>query len=489
MKPLRCLLLVLSIFGTSCSQDLTPRQKTAGPPGQKTASDDGGTQTTPTAGNDGTQTDPVATALRGRPILTTAVKSVAFDRTGKLLAVGSGDGLFHIWNVSERRIAATLQAHENWAFDVVFNPDGEKLATAGGDNLVKLWNLSNNSLVRTFEGHRDDVHGVAFSPNGETLVSGSDDTTVMVWDVQTGKSEQLTGHERQVTAVDVSPDGKIIASASRDGMVRLWDLKSGRSLDRLKGHTSDVLSVVFDPMGKQIASASYDKSVVVWNIDTRIVVRTMIGHQGWVFAVAFSPNGEFSASGGGDSKLRLWKVEDRSQVAKADLSSDVSDVAFSPDGKTLVAGTALGTVELYEVAQDQLKLVASLARPTKKQAKSASTDGTSCNPQLYAKLHISALNPDDPEWMNSVARLAQVGDGYTMQLLNKIDADRLTAAQSELRERTIHQINKRVEREDTIALAVVLQSRLERAAYCDLSCNPLEGTLVRWTMNSIRPYL
>ncbi|OQY43912.1 MAG: hypothetical protein B6247_30995 [Candidatus Parabeggiatoa sp. nov. 2] len=65
-----------------------------------------------------------------------------------------------------------------------------------------------------------------------------------------------------------------------------------------------------------------------------------LGHSGLVFDVAFSPNGKTVLSGSSDKTLKLWDVQSGRLIRTFEGHSDgVEAVAFSPDGKTALSGS------------------------------------------------------------------------------------------------------------------------------------------------------
>jgi DNA-binding beta-propeller fold protein YncE len=66
----------------------------------------------------------------------------------------------------------------------------------------------------------------------------------------------------------------------------------------------------------------------------------LTGHTGAVRAVAFSRDGKAIATAGTDKTIRVWDPVTGQQTAKMDMPNGASCVAFSPDGKQLVAGSA-----------------------------------------------------------------------------------------------------------------------------------------------------
>jgi eukaryotic-like serine/threonine-protein kinase len=139
-------------------------------------------------GEDGTQIDIWDLQTRARTATLSGhksvVHSVAFDRTGRLLASASDDRSVRIWDMAARKCVAVLNGHTDNVFSAVFHPDGKRLASAGRDRSIWLWDLASGQQVARLEGHTNYVYSLAFSPDGTSLVSGSGDGTVRIWDTE-----------------------------------------------------------------------------------------------------------------------------------------------------------------------------------------------------------------------------------------------------------------------------------------------------------------
>src|SRR5262249_28068723 len=64
----------------------------------------------------------------------------------------------------------------------------------------------------------------------------------------------------------------------------------------------------------------------------------LVGHQGAVSA-SFAPRGKAIATAGADGTVRVWDVATGVQLHKLDQPGKAVGVAFSPDGKTLLAAS------------------------------------------------------------------------------------------------------------------------------------------------------
>ena len=288
------------------------------------------------------------------------VRSVVFSPNGATLASASDDGRVNLWNVATQN-SVGFEGHTDGVSSVVFSPDGTTLASGAQDGTINLWNVATKRNIATLEGHEwADVSSVAFSPDGMTLATGTF-KKVDLWDITTKKNIVTFGGLLDFFSVVFSPDGKTLAAGTQGNRVRLWNIATEELIATLHGHTADgsVHSVAFSPNGPLLASGSTDGMIYLWDMATRRNIATLEHTtMGWVNAVAFTPDGATLASGNGAwegvRKVKLWDVATRRNIATLEvhefLRIDVTSVAFSPDGTTLVAALENGWVQLWDVA-------------------------------------------------------------------------------------------------------------------------------------------
>jgi serine/threonine protein kinase len=86
----------------------------------------------------------------------------------------------------------------------------------------------------------------------------------------------------------------------------------------------------------------------------RSLFRRFAGHTDLVLSVAFSPDGRRALSGSADRTMRLWNVENGQELRCFTGHRDfVLTVAFSPDGKRAVSAGCDRTVRLWDVQNGQ----------------------------------------------------------------------------------------------------------------------------------------
>ena len=90
------------------------------------------------------------------------------------------------------------------------------------------------------------------------------------------------------------------------------------------------------------------QSLLRSNVELAREVQCWLGHEGWVSSVAFSPDGKQIVSGSADNTIRLWDLHGN-QIGQPFQGHEnlVMSVVFSPDGKQIVSGSTDNTIRLW----------------------------------------------------------------------------------------------------------------------------------------------
>jgi len=260
----------------------------------------------------------------------------------------------------------------DWVYAIALSPDGKTVVAGGGDNTARIWELLTGKEIARLS-HDDIVYTVAYSHNGQYVATGSDDHTVRVWEALTGREVARFTHDDKVNSVAFSPDDRYVASASFDDTARVWEVSTGDEVARMT-HADYVNVVAFSPEGNEVVSGSADNTARVWEALTGTEIARKMhfvstvpviggggggrGGGGGVSAVAFSPDGTYVVSGGCDERDNVsqcvkgtafvWDSSTAQVIASMTHTAQVSAVAFSSDGRTLVSGDSGGSIIVWE---------------------------------------------------------------------------------------------------------------------------------------------
>jgi WD40 repeat protein len=295
--------------------------------------------------------------------------NLAFSPDSATLVSVSIDATGIVWDVATGQALQTLRGHNGWVTALVVSPDGDgaTVYTSSYDDSLMAWDLTGTrGLARRLTRTAGEVGAVAFNPSDPDMLGlARSDGPARLWSV--AKRAPIgtpfpvgTDPQQQTNAVAFRPDGKVLAAEDRtDGTVRLFDLATHTRIGVLDAttHPDDVTGVSFSRDGKLLATAGGDGSAIVWDLSKQPPLR----HQqyslpdvpdNWPDGVAFSPDGTMVVWGMDDGTIVLTRVADGTILHTLTVTgrNDASApaVAFSPDGRTLAAGTWDGHERLWD---------------------------------------------------------------------------------------------------------------------------------------------
>jgi hypothetical protein len=131
-----------------------------------------------------------------------------------------------------------------------------------------------------------------------------------------------------------------LALVAAEDRVSIVDLKAKKRTGGLKGHDAPVSSGSISPDGATAVTGDRDGRVIVWDVAERQARWTHDIHDGTVTSLGLSPCGRYAVSGGTDGTVRLWRVKngEEFELKRSRWQGPVRAVAFSPDGKDVLAG-------------------------------------------------------------------------------------------------------------------------------------------------------
>jgi WD40 repeat protein len=345
-------------------------------------------------------TGKVAQVLPGKPDARESVTAIAFSPDGRTLAAAVGLPLIRLWDLPTRKAVREIDAGDPPVRSISFSPDGKTLMAVLAmyeDGQPRFWDVvtgaevkkqlggSGQSFVGMAPGWEaalwaeprgtsvslpptgpdasprritfDTVAGL--SPDGEVLAVGRDGGfTVQLNEVPSGlvlriltappvlpgpNEPNLCGPiSTKPTAIVFSSDRRLLAVPTLSNMtartIDVWDVGGRKLLCRVDQSRFPARNFAFSPDGRALATIGFDEAVHLFDTATGKATAEFEGEGTNVSALAFSPDGKKLLTGT-RSSIRVWDAATgrHERVLTRDVQW-VYSLAFSPDGKRLASG-------------------------------------------------------------------------------------------------------------------------------------------------------
>jgi len=338
-----------------------------------------------------------------------SVEHIAFSPDSKWFAVVWGHEIVLFETATWKRTSSfSREFHSIVEGELTFSPDSKELAVAGGT--VSLIEVPSGKLIQT----------ICASPlRGLTAVQWNEKTGALAlasdrfarsWVPDPAAGPATLTAEGTIRALALSNDGRI-AIGTRDergdvkgnvyyeGKTKLWELNALHKETELGVTNTSVLadgssnSLDFAPDGKAVAVAMLDELdcppknhdaacnsdnrlvglLTVWDTTSGNLLRSRRQPDPELNVIAFSPDGSHIASG---HQSKIVKIYDAASLNRMrafkdpanETNSGVSDygtsaLAYSPDGKFLLAGSRDGLVWLLDAAGENLPRILRQVKP------------------------------------------------------------------------------------------------------------------------------
>lgn len=309
------------------------------------------------------------------------ISSVAINPSGEWLAFGAQKlGQLLVWEWQSESYVLKQQGHYYDMNTLAYAPDGQTIATGGDDGKVKVWNADSGFCFVTFTEHSAPISSVFFAKQGSVLFSASLDGTVRAYDLIRYRNFRTftSPSPVQFASLAVDPSGEVVAAGSTDSFeIYLWSVQTGKLLDILTGHEGPVCALDFSPAGvNQLASGSWDRSIRIWNVFGRSRAVEPVEVNSDVLAVAFRPDGKEICASTLDGQVTIFsvaqeglkqvntiegrkdvaggrKMGDRTTAANSTSGKSYNSIAYSADGRCVLAGGNSKYVALYDVREGE----------------------------------------------------------------------------------------------------------------------------------------
>ena len=290
------------------------------------------------------------------------VYSLSFAPDGRTLALADAAGRIRLCDRVSGKARVRVGSHRGAASRVQFSPDGQTIASAGVDGAVVLWDPSGSGQKLRLSGYTGISSAFAFAPDGQSFAF-DDGESVRVIDLERRLNLAKFAHSYRVSGLTFSRDGRTLAVTDA-WAIRAWDLTRRPDRATLAGHASEIRVVAVSPEGRTIATGDRTGALRLWDSTGGHLAELARGSgpsdperfRGFI-NLAFSPDGRTLISTASDGSTLAWSVHARRPITKLtdpitapneEIIEDETFTTFSSDGRRLAMSTGPQMVSVYD---------------------------------------------------------------------------------------------------------------------------------------------
>lgn len=327
------------------------------------------------------------------------VQAVRYSPNGAFFASAGFDGKVFLYDGATSELVGEIgsPAHKGGVYAVAWKPDNTQLLTCSGDKSCRLWDVNTKQLISEFPmGTTVDDQQVSCLWQGEHLLTVSLSGFISYLDVNnpTKPLRIIKGHNKPITALALSEDHSTIYTASHDGAVTNWNSGNGTNnrvagnghgnqVNCIRAHADFVYTCGIDDSVKQISIEGNTYTGVDTKLncqprgmdifrekntqvvgcvkdicvlqENRKVSALPINYES--SCVSVNPDTMDVAVGGDDNKIHIYTLNGSTLEPKTEIEhlGAITDCAFSPDKKYLVASDSNRKVILYDSTEYKVR--------------------------------------------------------------------------------------------------------------------------------------
>ena len=267
---------------------------------------------------------------------------LAADSAGTRGVAATTGGQAILWQLSPSsgtlRRVATLASRG--AAEVAISADGSVAAVKSSRGEVTVVRPASRSR-RVLRLRGETGSGcLALSDDGRAMLIGGRSGAVL-WRAH-DHLFRVAGTTTPTVGCASSAAGSIVFTSAEDGSGTVWSAAGDRVLKRV----SNVFAAALSPDGHRLVTTDISGDVRVYDL-VHHSARTLQSHGAIEDVAAFSTDGSAVAVGGSDGTAWVWRAAGGPGVALRGSTGNVSAVAFSPDGRSLLSTDGSGIAHTW----------------------------------------------------------------------------------------------------------------------------------------------
>lgn len=306
------------------------------------------------------------------------------------------------------------------------------------DNQEQVW--QDGVWISTLEKARN-IYEYVISPDQTMIAAITGFIEVDIWEVETGDllasfvptplpvAPPEASPCEGIISLDYSSDNQhLVFGCYHSGTIYVWDIAESTLLQTMNpyGATSD--EVRFSPDGTKVAAIIGEYGTVqIWKVSDGTLLQTLAGSQieygGGGTNLIFSPDGETVVAGYSNGQVLVWRVSDGKLIKNLHpVAPSGMAVAFSPNSQFL-AYSAFWDVHVRNIEEGSLSFTTSWTPDSAKLASIANNPRMRSGPSLLVEAIAFSSQGDSIIYFDDVGKFWwRFGDGLPPQ---RVDGEHL----------------------------------------------------------------
>lgn len=333
-------------------------------------------------------TDLARVVMFGPPVATCDLESLANPRTIQVTSSEITAGayvekdkslIFATEDQSLRRVHLETGHQETLGYyhhgrivRLVATPDGDSIALLDASGSLRILSRPSFACPDTFQAFDCEVSSIA-AKDSNAVYCLSDCGELVAWDANRNVEQmRQDAHQLQGFSLALNSNGSQLVSNGLDQQMAIWSTQTNELLNR-QLLALGARFIALHPDGRHLAgpmpknleavampgfdfSEANGSNLAFWNLETGMVEKCFSKLSNWAMKLRFSDDGKMLAAATVSDGAVVWLI-DRMEPLRfiAEGNPQVDEVAFSKDGKHLLAGYHHGRLNIWNIETQQLE--------------------------------------------------------------------------------------------------------------------------------------
>lgn len=263
------------------------------------------------------------------------VTSLKWMDNGDIIALGFNDGNCGLYDVEKMTLIRMLTGHKENCRVGSLAWNNYILSTGSKDKMIYNHDVREKKHVfSSLKGHRNEVCQLQWSNDINCLASGGNDNLLCLWhlngtsqlgDVDDSSCNNVifprvcfTQHKAAIRALAWCPYQRnvlVSGGGTKDKSIKMWNTATSTLISSYDT-SSQVCNVMFNKYEKELISThGYSKNqICIWSYPKMKKITELMGHMNRVLYMAMSPDGCTIVTGSADETLRFWTINEEDKV-------------------------------------------------------------------------------------------------------------------------------------------------------------------------------